>query len=47
MSMPIRVIILSREDCHLCDVVYRMAARIFNKSYPSNTENDLSKAMQI
>ena len=25
MSMPIRVTILSREDCHLCDVVYRIA----------------------
>lgn len=28
MSTPIRVIILSRKDCHLCDVVYRMAARL-------------------
>ena len=28
MSTPIRVIILSRKDCHLCDVVYRMAVRL-------------------
>ena len=28
MSNPLCVIILSRKDCHLCDVVYRMAARI-------------------
>jgi hypothetical protein len=28
MSMPIRVTILSREDCHLCDVVYRMAIHL-------------------
>lgn len=28
MSMPIRVIILSREDCHLCDVVYRIAMHL-------------------
>ena len=28
MSNPIRVIILSRKDCHLCDVVYRMAVRL-------------------
>ena len=28
MSMPIRVTILSREDCHLCDVVYRMATHL-------------------
>ena len=28
MSMPVRVTILSREDCHLCDVVYRMAVRL-------------------
>jgi len=25
MSMPIRITILSRENCHLCDVVYRIA----------------------
>jgi hypothetical protein len=25
MRMPIRVTILSREDCHLCEVVYRIA----------------------
>ena len=25
MRMPIRVTILSRENCHLCDVVYRIA----------------------
>ena len=25
MSMPVRVTILSREDCHLCGVVYRIA----------------------
>lgn len=28
MSNPIRVIILSRKGCHLCDVVYRMAVRL-------------------
>ena len=28
MSNPIRVIILSRKDCHLCEVVYRMAVRL-------------------
>ena len=28
MSMPIRITILSREDCHLCDVVYRIAAHL-------------------
>ena len=28
MSNPIRVIILSRKDCHFCDVVYRMAVRL-------------------
>ena len=28
MSTPIRVTILSREDCHLCDVVYRMAIHL-------------------
>ena len=28
MSMPIRVTILSREDCHLCDVVYRIATHL-------------------
>jgi hypothetical protein len=28
MSMPIRVTILSREDCHLCDVVYRIAMHL-------------------
>jgi glutaredoxin len=28
MSNPIRVSILSRKDCHLCDVVYRMAVRL-------------------
>jgi glutaredoxin len=28
MSNPIRVIILSRQDCHLCDVVYQMAMRL-------------------
>ena len=28
MSNPIRVIILSRKDCHLCDIVYRMAVRL-------------------
>ncbi len=28
MSNPIRVIILSRQDCHLCDVVYQMAVRL-------------------
>ena len=26
--MPIRVTILSREDCHLCDVVYRIATHL-------------------
>ena len=28
MSTPIRVTILSREDCHLCNVVYRIAAHL-------------------
>jgi len=28
MSMPVRVTILSREDCHLCDVVYRIAIHL-------------------
>ena len=28
MSMPIRVTILSRENCHLCDVVYRIAIHL-------------------
>jgi Glutaredoxin-like domain (DUF836) len=28
MSMPIRVTILSREDCHLCDLVYRVAIHL-------------------
>ena len=28
MSLPIRVTILSREDCHLCDVVYRIATHL-------------------
>ena len=28
MSKPIRVTILSRQDCHLCDVVYRIAMHL-------------------
>lgn len=28
MSMPVRVTILSREDCHLCGVVYRIAMQL-------------------
>jgi hypothetical protein len=28
MSMPVRVTILSREDCHLCGVVYRIALHL-------------------
>ena len=28
MSIPVRVTILSREDCHLCDVVYRIAIHL-------------------
>ena len=28
MSIPIRVTILSRKDCHLCDVVYRIATHL-------------------
>jgi len=28
MSMPVRVTILSREDCHLCGVVYRIALQL-------------------
>ncbi len=28
MSMPIRVTILSRENCHLCDVVYQIATHL-------------------
>jgi Glutaredoxin-like domain (DUF836) len=28
MSIPIRVTVLSREHCHLCDTVYRMATQL-------------------
>ncbi len=28
MSLPIRVTILSRQDCHLCGVVYRIALHL-------------------
>ena len=28
MSMPVRVTILSREGCHLCDVVYQLAIQL-------------------
>ena len=28
MNMPVRVTILSREDCHLCGVVYRIAMKL-------------------
>ena len=28
MSVPVRVTILSREDCHLCGVVYRIAMHL-------------------
>ena len=28
MSMPVRVTILSRKDCHLCGVVYRIALHL-------------------
>lgn len=28
MSMPVHVTILSREACHLCDVVYRIATHL-------------------
>ena len=28
MSMPVRVTILSREDCHLCGVVHRIALHL-------------------
>ena len=28
MSMPVRVTILSRENCHLCKVVYRIALHL-------------------
>ena len=28
MSLPIRVTILTREDCHLCDVVYQIATHL-------------------
>ena len=28
MSHLIRILILSRDDCHLCDVVYQMAVRL-------------------
>lgn len=28
MSMPICVTILTRKDCHLCDVVYRIATHL-------------------
>ena len=33
MSLPIRVTILSREDCHLCDDVYRIAVRLQSELY--------------
>ena len=28
MSMPVRMTIFSRDDCHLCRVVYRIAMRL-------------------
>ena len=28
MSIPVRVTILSRNDCHLCEVVYQIARRL-------------------
>jgi len=28
MSVPVHVTILSREECHLCDVVYRIATHL-------------------
>jgi hypothetical protein len=28
MSMPVRVTILSRENCHLCGVIYRIALHL-------------------
>jgi Glutaredoxin-like domain (DUF836) len=28
MNLPVHVTILSREDCHLCEVVYRIALRL-------------------
>jgi len=28
MSIPVHVTILSREECHLCDVVYRIATHL-------------------
>ena len=28
MSIPVRVTILSREDCHLCEVVHRIALHL-------------------
>jgi len=28
MSIPVRVTILSRDDCHLCEVVYRIALHL-------------------
>ena len=33
MSLPIRITILSREDCHLCDDVYRIAVRLQSELY--------------
>ena len=33
MSLPIRVTILSRKDCHLCDDVYRIAVRLQSELY--------------
>ena len=33
MSLPIRVTVLSREDCHLCDDVYRLAVRLQSELY--------------
>ena len=33
MSLPIRVTVLSREDCHLCDDVYRIAVRLQSELY--------------
>ncbi len=28
MSLPVHVTILSRDECHLCDVIYRIAAHL-------------------
>lgn len=38
MNMPIRVTVLSREDCHLCDVVYRIASQLQSELHIETTK---------